>query len=142
VLRALLFAAALGAATLALAAAERGPDAAALYAPHRADGAFFNPWEPFEFSVGRFLRWKLGGNPYDKSAEPAIPRVANDGASLAGLQHSSALTWVGHATVAVHDDDDVFLTDPHWSERALVPRRVAPPGIPHESVPADAVAVI
>jgi N-acyl-phosphatidylethanolamine-hydrolysing phospholipase D len=141
VLRALLAVAALLGGTLALAS-EPGPEVAALYAPHRADGAFFNPWQPFDFSVARFLRWKLGGNPYDKSGEAVIPRVANDGAALAGRQHSSALTWVGHATVAVHDDDDVFLTDPHWSERALVPRRVVPPGVPLESVPADAFAVI
>ena len=71
-----------------------------------------------------------------------IPRVANDGASLAGREHSASVTWVGHATVAVHDDDDVFLTDPHFGERALVPRRVVPPGLPLAAVPADAFAVI
>jgi L-ascorbate metabolism protein UlaG (beta-lactamase superfamily) len=68
--------------------------------------------------------------------------VANDGTGLAGRAHSGTVTWVGHATTVVHDDDDVFLTDPHWSERALVPRRVVPPGVPLESVPPDAFAVI
>jgi N-acyl-phosphatidylethanolamine-hydrolysing phospholipase D len=113
-----------------------------LYAPHHGPGGFFNPWERFEPSTWAFLRWQLSRNPFDKSREPVIPRVANDGASLAGREHSASVTWVGHATVAVHDDDDVFLTDPHFGERALVPRRVVPPGLPLEAVPADAFAVI
>jgi N-acyl-phosphatidylethanolamine-hydrolysing phospholipase D len=122
-------------------AQEPAPEAAALYAPHHDGDGFFNPWEPFDWSVTRFLRWQLSPNPFDKDRAPAIPRVANDGAGLAGREHSATVTWVGHATVAVHDDDDVFLTDPHFSGRALWPRRVVPPGVPLESVPADAFAL-
>jgi N-acyl-phosphatidylethanolamine-hydrolysing phospholipase D len=141
VIRTLLLVAALLAGSFALAA-EPASEAAALYAPHRGEDGFFNPWEPFDFRLSRFLRWQFSRNLFDKSREPAIPRVPNDGAGLAGREHSGTVTWVGHATVAVHDDDDVFLTDPHWSERALVPRRVVPPGVPLESVPPDAFAVI
>jgi N-acyl-phosphatidylethanolamine-hydrolysing phospholipase D len=141
VIRTLLLVAALLAGSFALAA-EPASEAAALYAPHRGEDGFFNPWEPFDFRLSRFLRWQFSRNPFDKSREPAIPRVPNDGAGLAGREHSGTVTWVGHATVAVHDDDDVFLTDPHWSERALVPRRVVPPGVPLESVPPDAFALI
>jgi N-acyl-phosphatidylethanolamine-hydrolysing phospholipase D len=139
VLRAILL---VGAGLAGSLAAEPAPDTAPLYAPHRGADGFFNPWEPFDWSLLRFLRWQLSNNPFDKSREPVIPRVANDGSGLAGREHSGAVTWVGHATVAVHDDDDVFLTDPHWSERALVPRRVVPPGVPLESVPPDAFAVV
>jgi N-acyl-phosphatidylethanolamine-hydrolysing phospholipase D len=124
------------------ALAEPEPDTAALYAPHRDGGGFFNPWQRFESSVWGFLRWKLSSNPFDKSRAPSVPRVENDGAGLAGREHSGTVTWVGHATVAVHDDEDVFLTDPHWSDRALVPRRLTPPGVPLEAVPADAFAVV
>ena len=113
-----------------------------LHAPHHGPDGFFNPWEPFDWSFSRFLRWQLSRNPFDKSRAPVIPRVANDGAGLAGREHSATVTWVGHATVAVHDDDDVFLTDPHFGKRALWPRRVVPPGVPLESVPPDAFAVI
>lgn len=123
-------------------AADVPAEAAGLYAPHREDGAFFNPWERFEPSVWSFLEWRLSSNPYDKSHD-AGPRVlANDGAYLAGTEHSATVTWVGHATFAVHDRDDVFLTDPHFTKRALIPARVVPPGIPLESIPADAFAVI
>jgi N-acyl-phosphatidylethanolamine-hydrolysing phospholipase D len=141
VTRAALVAPAFLAASLALAA-DPASETARLYAPHRGEDGFFNPWQPFDWSLSRFLRWQFSRNPFDKSRDPVIPRVANDGAGLAGREHSGTVTWVGHATVAVHDDDDVFLTDPHWSERALVPRRVVPPGVPLESVPPDAFAVI
>ncbi len=130
------------AALVCLAVAPPLPDVEALYAEHREDGAFFNPWEPFDWSFFRFLRWRFSRNAFDKSREPEIPVIENDGASLAGRENSAALVWVGHATVAVHDDEDVFLTDPHFGERALLPRRAVPPGIPLAAVPADAFAVI
>ena len=41
-----------------------------------------------------------------------------------------SVTWVGHATFAIHDDDDVVLTDPHFGPRALLPPRLDPPGHP------------
>jgi N-acyl-phosphatidylethanolamine-hydrolysing phospholipase D len=113
-----------------------------LYLPHRDDDGFFNPWERFESSLWKVLQWKLSGNDYDKSREPTLPRVDNDGAYLDGEENSATITWVGHATFAVHDRHDVFLTDPHFSARALIPRRAVPPGIPVESIPADAFAVI
>jgi N-acyl-phosphatidylethanolamine-hydrolysing phospholipase D len=118
-------------------------DSTTLYAPHERDGRFFTPWVAFPVRFGDGLRWWLSRNPYDKSKTPEAPRVvANDGASLAGREASASVTWVGHATLAVHDDDDVFLTDPHWGKRAFWPRRQVPPGIPIEAVPDDAFAVV
>ena len=114
-----------------------------LYAPHTERGRYFNPWAPRSSSFLDVLKWKLlSRNPYDKSAALQVPRVANDGAGLAGVEHSATVTWVGHATFAVHDEGDVFLTDPHFGARALLPRRLVPPGIPIESVPAHAFAVV
>ncbi|HME69065.1 MAG TPA: hypothetical protein VKM54_04270, partial [Myxococcota bacterium] len=89
-------------------------DSAPLFAPHGQLGNFFNPWSPFRTSVLDFLRWQISRNPYNKSRRPEVPLVPNDGASLSGREHSGSLTWVGHSTFAVHDDDDVFLTDPHF----------------------------
>jgi N-acyl-phosphatidylethanolamine-hydrolysing phospholipase D len=140
--RALLASACVLAGGFAAAEMPGGGAPSALHAPHRDADGFFNPWERFEPSPWAFLRWKFSRNEFDKSRDPVIARVANDGASLAGREGSASITWVGHATVAVHDDDDVFLTDPHFGDRALVPRRVVPPGVPLEAVPADAFAVI
>jgi N-acyl-phosphatidylethanolamine-hydrolysing phospholipase D len=115
-----------------------------LYAPHGdVQTGFHNPWAPDPKSLWSVLRWWVfSRNPYDKSAALDVPRLANDGASLAGVEHSSTLTWVGHATYAIHDGGDVVLTDPHWGPRALVPRRLVEPGVPLEAVPPDALAVV
>jgi N-acyl-phosphatidylethanolamine-hydrolysing phospholipase D len=118
------------------------PEPGSLFAPHRDGDAFFNPWGEQRTSVLDFLRWRLSRNAWDKSREPVIPVVSNDGASLAGVEGSASVTWVGHATVAVHDGADVFLTDPHFGARALIPKRLVPPGIPIASVPDDAFALI
>jgi len=115
---------------------------ASLHAPHRHDGRFFNPWDPFAWRPLELLRWWLSENPYDKSASVRVPVVANDGASLSGIEGSASATWVGHATFAVHDEEDVFLTDPHFGPRAFLPRRVRAPGVPIEAVPPDAFAVV
>lgn len=117
-------------------------DTASLYAPYERGGTFFSPWRPFEKSFLDVLRWSLTPSAWDKSRPPAVPQVANDGSSLAGVQHSSQITWVGHATFAIHDGADVVLTDPHFGSRALLPARLVPPGIPIGAVPDDALAVV
>jgi N-acyl-phosphatidylethanolamine-hydrolysing phospholipase D len=119
--------------------------AASLYAPHREGRTFFVPWGRDEArSTLAFLRWQFSRNPYGELPRNPAPRVANDGASLARALAAGAaeLTWVGHATFAVHDGADVFLTDPHFGPRALLPGRLTAPGIPLEAVPADAFAVV
>jgi N-acyl-phosphatidylethanolamine-hydrolysing phospholipase D len=113
-----------------------------LYAPHGAPGHFFNPWAPFKNRRLQVLQWKLGKNPYDKSAPPQVPVMANDGRYLKDKGQPSSVTWVGHSTFAVQDGGDVFLTDPHFGRRALIPARLTPPGIPLETVPAEAFAVL
>ena len=113
-----------------------------LYAPHGAPGHFFNPWAPFKNRRLQVLQWKLGKNPYDKSVPPRVPVVANDGGYLKDREQPPSVTWVGHSTFAVQEGGDVFLTDPHFGRRALIPARLTPPGIPLEAVPAEAFAVL
>jgi N-acyl-phosphatidylethanolamine-hydrolysing phospholipase D len=114
-----------------------------LYAPHGEPGHFFCPWAPFESRFSDLLRWKLAGKgPYDRKTPPRVPVVANDGAYLKDKEQPPSVTWVGHSTFAVQDGGDVFLTDPHWGARALLPPRLSPPGIPLEAVPAGAFAVL
>jgi len=115
-----------------------------LLLPHvDSRGRFFIPWAEDPRSIWSVLRWKLfSRNPYDKGQPINVPVVPNDGAYLSGVEHSATVTWVGHATFAVHDRNDVFLTDPHFGKRALIPKRKVEPGIPIEAIPADAFAVI
>jgi N-acyl-phosphatidylethanolamine-hydrolysing phospholipase D len=123
-------------------AVRRSSDPATLYAPHGERGSFFTPWSSWRPSFWRLVRWRISRNPYEKGGSREIPRVSNDGSSLAHVENSASITWVGHATFVVHDEGDVLLTDPHFGERALIPRRIVPPGIPIESVPPDAFAVV
>ena len=120
----------------------RGSSSSLLFVGHRRGSRFFSPWSPWPHSGSAVLRWALSRNRYDKRRRPEVPVVANDGRSLAAREHSGSATWVGHATFAIHDDDDVFLTDPHFGPRALVPRRKVAPGLPLESVPSHAFAVV
>jgi N-acyl-phosphatidylethanolamine-hydrolysing phospholipase D len=115
-----------------------------LYAPHGEPGRFFNPWGPFRSRFTDLLRWKLGGGKrkYDKRAPLDIPVVANDGAYLRDRGAPDSVTWVGHSTFAVQDGGEVFLADPHFGQRALLPKRKRPPGIPLAAVPDDAFAVL
>jgi len=114
-----------------------------LRSEHRDAEGFFNPWQRFERSVWDYLRWQLfSRNPYDKSTPPRIPSVPNRGEYLAGVASIPSLTWVGHATFVVHDRDDVFLTDPHFGKRSFLPTREVAPGLPLESIPADAFVVL
>ncbi len=118
-------------------------DRRSLYAQHRRDRRYFNPWSPHDADVSSFLRFMLSKNPFDENdAPPQVATVANDGSSLSGHADPPQITWVGHATFAIHDGDDVVLTDPHFGKRALLPARQFPPGIPIESIPPDAFAVV
>jgi N-acyl-phosphatidylethanolamine-hydrolysing phospholipase D len=116
--------------------------ASLLYAPHEEQGRFFNPWRRATARPLDLLRWKLERNPYDKRTPPQVPVVSNDGAYLADPTSPDSITWVGHSTFAVQDGGEVFLTDPHWGPRALLPPRHLPPGIPIAAVPRHAFAVL
>jgi N-acyl-phosphatidylethanolamine-hydrolysing phospholipase D len=68
----------------------------------------------------------------------AAPRVEYDSAAIA---RSPSLTWIGHSTFLVRMDGVTFLTDPMFSERASPlafagPRRLVPPGVPLDALPA------
>jgi N-acyl-phosphatidylethanolamine-hydrolysing phospholipase D len=68
----------------------------------------------------------------------AAPRVPYDSVAMA---RSPSLTWIGHSTFLVRMDGVTFLTDPMFSERAspfsfMGPRRMVPPGVPLDALPA------
>lgn len=117
-------------------------DPSSLYAPHFRDGAYFNPWHPFTPGLSKVFRFGLTKNPFDRRAEPVLPVVPNNGENLQGEASVPRITWVGHATMAIHDGSDVLLTDPNFASRMYVVKRHTPPGIPLESVPDHAMGVI
>src|SRR5256885_6109504 len=46
-----------------------------------------------------------------------------------------SVTYVGHATVLVRFDGTTLLTDPVYSDRLVVPRRIVAPGVPLGQLP-------
>lgn len=70
------------------------------------------------------------------------PVEPNDGSFLARPGEPASITWIGQASFAIQDREDVVLTDPHWGPRALLPKRLAPPGLPLAAVPPHAFAVL
>jgi len=87
---------------------------------------------------GDMLRWRV----YDSLAGKRVkdpggfvtPVRENDGARLADPR--SSLTWIGHASFVLRLGGRLAAIDPIWSEKIAVIRRVAPPGVLLERVPA------
>jgi N-acyl-phosphatidylethanolamine-hydrolysing phospholipase D len=116
-----------------------------LYAPHGENGDWFNPWWPNPNGFFDYYKMRLFyRNEWleAKSRPPNVPIVPNDGRYLAEAEQSTSVTWVGHATFIVKDGADTFLTDPHFGDRALWPKRLHPPGVAIEKVPPDSFALL
>lgn len=114
-------------------------DPALLYAPHAREGRFFNPWMPMEEKgLSALLRWRLTARPEHTEEEkrhlPAWIGKARE--RILALPAGDFLLWVGHATFLLRLDGAYWLTDPMFSERALLPRRRTPPGIALEDISA------
>jgi N-acyl-phosphatidylethanolamine-hydrolysing phospholipase D len=116
-----------------------------LYAEHRsASGRFYNPWLLQERSFGEFLRWRLSSRSVrsDVAADRAAPSLPENGAFLREPGQPSSLTYVGHATFVLHWTGQVVVTDPFFSRRAAVVRRLVPPAFGAERIPDGAVVVL
>jgi L-ascorbate metabolism protein UlaG (beta-lactamase superfamily) len=119
-------------------------------APHGRPGAFFVPWNRFPVRITDVLRWKARPNPYRRRRNlakregrfaAALDPLAST--SLAAISAGEAMaTWVGHATYLLQSAGEVIVTDPHWGARALVPPRLAPPGLPLSALPESGIAIV
>ena len=111
---------------------------ASLYAEHRDENGFFNPWGRFPHSMGAlvkfWLRPKLGTPKRRVTPLRALPEVGSD--------DGGAVTWVGHCTFAIQDGPDVVLTDPHWGPHSKTRRRRTAPGVVLDAIPDDASVVL
>ena len=115
----------------------RSADPALLYAPHFKDERFFNPWMPNEdkgfFSV---LRWRLtASQEYTEEEKTYLPRVVEGAKALIlAMPQGDFILWVGHATFLIRLNGEYWLTDPMFSERAVVVKRKTAPGITIEAL--------
>ena len=98
-----------------------------LYAPHYKDGKFFNPWMPMEQGgLARFLSWKLSArNTYTAEEKNAMPEIVSGLKSRIDELPADAdfIAWIGHTTFLIRTGGEYWLTDPMFSDRALLPKR-------------------
>lgn len=92
-------------------------------------------------------RWQRRAKTIPGPEHYAFPLSSNDPPFLRQNHDRTTLTWIGHATLLLQVGGRNILTDPHFSLRASPvqwagPRRVVPPGIALEALPAIDLVVI
>jgi N-acyl-phosphatidylethanolamine-hydrolysing phospholipase D len=108
-----------------------------LYATHFSDGQFFNPWMPMEHGgPWRFLEWRLASkaeySEEEKNHRPQfIPELKK---RIQAMPEGDFIVWIGHSTFLLRLQGDYWITDPMFSERALLPKRITPPAITGEEL--------
>jgi L-ascorbate metabolism protein UlaG (beta-lactamase superfamily) len=108
-------------------------DPAMLRAPHFRDGKYFAPWLPMqERGFGSYLVLRLFGRSaaYTEEEENNLPDVLPDTWERLKRTDGDLILWVGHATFLIRLKGEYWLTDPMFSDRALLPRRKTPPAFP------------
>jgi len=102
-----------------------------LYAPHYRDGQYFNPWMDVTKDFSELLRWRFSNSPsYTEEEEAYLPVVWKDAATKIGDdKHGDFILWIGHNSFLIRTGEQVWLTDPIFSKRALLPARHTPPAI-------------
>ncbi len=109
-----------------------------LYAPHYRDGRYFNPWMPMEErGFLPLLRWRMSRGAHyteeEKTYRPAfLPSLKERILSTDG----DFIAWIGHNTFLMRVNGEYWMTDPIFSERALLPKRRTPPALTAEEVSA------
>jgi L-ascorbate metabolism protein UlaG (beta-lactamase superfamily) len=108
-------------------------DPALLYAPHVRDGRYFNPWMPMDKGFGDLLRWRLSKRTsYSPEETHALPRQIARLDERITAATGDFIAWIGHGTFLIRTGDTYWLTDPMFSERALLPKRMTPPALSPE----------
>ena len=105
-----------------------------LHLPNTEGGKFFNPWLKMpEHSFGTVLRWKFFSkkeNFYTEEESAYLPAVLPDAARrMAEAGDRDYILWIGHNSFAVKIGGTIYLTDPMFSGRALLPKRKTPPAV-------------
>lgn len=109
-----------------------------LYKKNSNNHSYFNPWLPQpKRPFSRFLRWRFSTKgAYSEEARKNLPTVIPN--LMERIQKTDPadnfLVWIGHATFLFRVDGAYWLTDPIFSDRALLPKRVTPPAIKAEEL--------
>ncbi len=109
-----------------------------LYIDNFHDGIFFNPWLlRQDRSFATFLKWRFSQkSPYSEEAKNNRPAVIPNLMERIEMLESEQdfIAWIGHATFLFRIQGQYWLTDPIFSDRALLPKRITPPAIQAEDL--------
>ncbi len=109
-----------------------------LFAPHSREGRFFNPWMPLEHGgFLRLLKWKLFSarqeyTDEEKAYRPQFLPGLKD--RILSLPATDFIAWAGHGAFLMRLGGTYWLTDPMFSDRAFLPKRVTPPAVTGEDL--------
>ncbi len=107
-------------------------DISNLYATHYEDGKYFNPWARMkERGFSTFLKWTFSKKIlYTEEEKSFLPGFIPDLKSrIIAMGDKDFITWIGHGTFLMRLNGEFWLTDPMFSKRALLPKRVTPPAM-------------
>jgi L-ascorbate metabolism protein UlaG (beta-lactamase superfamily) len=108
-----------------------------LFATHHNGQEFYNPWMPSNRTFTEFLRWKFfpKSNTYTEEEKVHLPAVLPDTMErIRQLDGRNFILWIGHNTFLMRLEGEYWLTDPMFSERALLPKRKTPPALTAEDI--------
>ena len=108
-----------------------------LYAVHFKYGKYFDPWMSREDrGFWRFLKWKLSPKAsYTEEEKAFLPKFIPDLKNrIKTLPAGDFIAWIGHGTFLMRLQGSYWITDPMFSERALLPKRATPPAITVEEL--------
>ena len=103
-----------------------------LYQNHQADGLFFNPWmKDNRSSFTSLMRWRLSSRQhYTEEEEAYMPRVLDNAReTVQNNMHKDFIMWIGHGSYLIKTGAIIWLLDPMFSKRALLPSRFTPPAL-------------
>ena len=102
-----------------------------LYAENYKDGKYFNPWIDVSKPISDLLTWRLSPTQhYSEEEKTYLPGFRDDAADQIMINlENDFIVWIGHNTFLIKTGDQIWLTDPMFSKRALLPLRKTPPAL-------------
>lgn len=110
-----------------------------LYAPHqdKESGLFYNPWIDIDHSLWEVMNWffsfsTLETTDEEKTFLPKVNPYAKQ--DILRVKDRDFMVWLGHNSFLIKTGSQVWLLDPMFSKRALLPARKTPPAITAEDI--------
>jgi len=122
----------------------RGTDSTLLYAPHVSkDGVFFNPWLSRDKMQRRtsVIKYLLNRNKKYTYPKADYEWKENDYSYLADKDFNS-ISYAGHATLIVKMDGETIITDPFFSNAALLARKKVRIKFDYSKLPSAPIVLI